>query len=138
MVRETRCVSVRINRPAAEAYEFLCQPGNFPKWASGLGGSLRQQGTDWVVQTPGGVATVRFSEPNSRGVLDHQVILPGAAPVYVPLRVVANGDACELVLTLFRRPEMSDEKFAADAEWVMRDLQAAKRLLEDAADRNFT
>jgi hypothetical protein len=25
---------------------------------------------------------------------------------------------------------MSDERFAADAEWVMRDLQAAKRLLE--------
>jgi hypothetical protein len=25
---------------------------------------------------------------------------------------------------------MTDEKFAADAEWVMRDLHAAKRLLE--------
>jgi hypothetical protein len=44
--------------------------------------------------------------------------------------VIANGDACNLVLTLFRQPDVSDEKFATDAEWVMRDLQAAKRLLE--------
>jgi hypothetical protein len=28
------------------------------------------------------------------------------------------------------RPEMTDAQFAADAEWVMRDLEAAKRLLE--------
>jgi hypothetical protein len=34
------------------------------------------------------------------------------------------------VLTLFRQPGMSDEKFAADADWVGRDLLAAKKLLE--------
>ena len=50
--------------------------------------------------------------------------------VYVPLRVVANGAGCDLVLTLFRRPEMTEAQFAADAEWFMRDLEAAKRLLE--------
>lgn len=130
MVRET--IRVRVNRSAAQAYEFLCLPENFPKWASGLGASLRREGTDWVVETAAGRATVRFSEPNSHGVLDHQVILPGASPIYVPLRVVANGDTCDLVFTLFRRPETSDDKFAADAEWVMRDLQAAKRLVESA------
>jgi hypothetical protein len=43
---------------------------------------------------------------------------------------VAKGGGCELVLTLFRQPGMSDERFAADAQWVMRDLDAAKRLLE--------
>ena len=123
-------LSVRIDRPAAEAYELLSRPESFPKWASGMGGKLRREGADWAMDTPEGTATIRFSEPNSRGVLDHQVRLPKRAPVYVPLRVVANGDTCDLVLTLFRQPDMSDEKFAADAEWVMRDLQAAKRLLE--------
>jgi uncharacterized protein (DUF427 family) len=136
MVRET--IRIRVNRSAAQAYEFLSRPENFPKWASGLGGSLRRHGADWVVETPEGRATVRFSEPNSHGVLDHQVLVPGAAPVYVPLRVVADGDACDLVLTLFRRPEMSNEKFAADAEWVMRDLQTAKRLLEHPDHRIST
>lgn len=130
MTREARALSVRIERPAVEAYEFLSLPENFPKWASGLGASLRRDGDDWVAETPEGPATVRFSERNAYGVLDHQVRLPRGAPVYVPLRVVANGAGCDLVLTLFRRPEMTDAQFAADAEWVMRDLQAAKQLLE--------
>jgi hypothetical protein len=130
MPRETRKLSIRINRSAAEAYEFLSLPENFAKWASGLGTSLRRAGSDWIVETPEGPASVRFSERNSYGVLDHSVRLPRGESVYVPLRVVAKGDGCELVLTLFRRPEMSEERFAADAEWIMRDLQAAKRLLE--------
>ena len=123
-------LSVWINRRAAEAYEFLSVPENFAKWASGLGTSLRRTGAEWSVETPEGLATVRFSERNSYGVLDHSVRLPRGASVYVPLRVVAKGEGCELVVTLFREPEMSDEKFAADAEWVMRDLHVAKRLLE--------
>jgi hypothetical protein len=130
MARETRKLSVWINRPAGEAYEFLSVPENFPKWASGLGTSLRRTGAEWIVETPEGPATVRFSERNSYGVLDHSVRPPRGASIYVPLRVVAKGEGCELVVTLFRQPEMSDEKFAADAEWVMRDLQVAKRLLE--------
>jgi hypothetical protein len=105
-------------------------PENFSKWASGLGTSLRQAGGDWIVETPEGPATVRFSERNSYGVLDHSVRLPRGGSVYVPLRVVARDEGCELVVTLFRQPDMSDAKFAADAEWVMRDLHAAKRLLE--------
>ena len=76
---------------------------------------------------------IRFSEPNPFGVLDHWVHPGAGAPIYVPLRVVANGDGCELMLTLFRQPDMSDEKYEADAEWVLRDLSAAKRLLEDPA-----
>ena len=130
MAGEARKLSVSINRSAAEAYEFLSLPENFPRWASGLGKSLRQAGGDWIAETPEGPATVRFSERNSLGVLDHSVKLPGGTSVYIPLRVVAKADGCELVLTLFRQPDMSDEKFAADAEWVMRDLNAAKRILE--------
>jgi hypothetical protein len=130
MTREARALTVRINRSAAEAYEFLSAPENFPKWASGLGASLRRSGDDWVVETPEGPAIVRFSERNAYGVLDHQVRLPRSGIVYVPLRVIASGAGCDLVLTLFRRAEMTDAQFAADAEWVLRDLQAAKRLLE--------
>lgn len=126
-------LSVPIDRPAAEAYEFLSVPENFPKWASGLGKSLRREGGDWIAETAEGPALVRFSERNSHGVLDHSVALPSGTTVFVPLRVVSKAEGCELVLTLNRRPGMSDEKFAADAEWVMRDLNAAKRILEKEA-----
>jgi hypothetical protein len=128
--RTMRTISVDIKRPAAEAYAFLSEPDNFPKWASGLAGALRKVGDEWVAETPEGRAIVHFSERNSFGVLDHSVTLPKGGTLYVPLRVVAKEGGCELVLTLFRRPDMSDERFAADAEWVMRDLAMAKRILE--------
>ena len=127
---KVRKLSVAILRPAAEAYEFLSQPENFPKWASGLGRALRQVDGEWIADTEQGPARVRFSEPNTFGVLDHAVVLPQGRSVYVPLRLVPKGGGCELVLTLFRQPDMSDAQFAADAEWVKRDLDAAKRLLE--------
>ena len=73
---------------------------------------------------------VRFTERNSFGVLDHYVIPELGVEVYIPLRVIANGTGSELIFTLFRLSDMSDEKFAADAEWVMRDLNALKSLLE--------
>jgi len=113
MARALRKLSVTIERPADEAYEFLAVPENFRKWASGVGDN-----------------EVRLFERNSRGVLDHAVRTPQGTEVYVPLRVVPRGRRCDLVLTLFRQPGMTDERFAADAEWVMRDLKAAKRILE--------
>lgn len=131
--RRIKTLSISIERPAAEAYEFLALPENFPKWASGLGTALRKVDGEWIAETPEGPAKVCFSERNSFGVLDHSVTLPRGVSVYVPLRVVPKGRGCELVLTIFRHPDMSEDKFTADAEWVMRDLQTAKRILEGEA-----
>ena len=126
---ESLYLSIFIARDAGEAYDFLCVPENFPKWASGLG-KLSKSGDEWLTEMPDGPMKVRFSERNALGVLDHWVTPASGTAIYIPLRVIRNGDGCELVLTLFRQPGMSDEKFAADGEWVMRDLIAARALLE--------
>jgi hypothetical protein len=127
---EARHVSVSIARNAQEAYAALCAPESFLKWASGLAASMRKVGGEWIAQGPDGPAKVRFSERNAYGVLDHWVRLQSGEEIHIPLRVLPNGGGCELVLTVFRRPGKSDAEFAADAEWVMRDLRAAKALLE--------
>jgi len=44
------------------------------------------------------------------------------------MRVFPNND--ELVFTLYRRPDMSDQEFAEDAKSVERDLAKLKALLE--------
>jgi len=93
-------LGVAINRPAAAAYDFLSLPGNFPKWASGIGSALRQAGGDWVAETAEGPAMVRFSERNGRGVLDYSVTLPQGISVYVRLRIVAKARGCKLVVTV--------------------------------------
>jgi hypothetical protein len=58
--------------------------------------------------------------------MDHHVTLSDGSVVYVPLRVVANGAGAEVIITMFREPGMSAEKFAADCAWVERDLLALK------------
>ena len=45
-------------------------------------------------------------------------------------RVLPNGADSEVVFTLFRLPEMTDEKFAEDFGLVERDLRVLKQLLE--------
>jgi hypothetical protein len=127
---ETRNLSVSINRRPREVYDFASVPENFPKWASGLGKSIRKVNDEWVAETPQGPMKVRFTERNDFGVLDHYVIPGPGAEIYIPMRVVANGTGSELIFTLFRLPDMSAEKYAEDAEWVMRDLNALKQLLE--------
>ena len=126
----SRNLSIFINRDAKDVYNFVCVPENFPRWASGLGKSLKKIGGEWIAETPEGPVRVKFTERNEFGVLDHWVSPKPGLQIYIPMRVIANGNGCELIFTLFRLPHMTDEKFSADAEWVMRDLTTLKNLLE--------
>jgi hypothetical protein len=49
-----------------------------------------------VAHGSGGDVHVRFSPENPYGVLDHWVTLPDGTELYMPLRVVANGDGAEV------------------------------------------
>src|SRR5262245_14118588 len=127
---EVRRISISIDRDWREAYDFLCRPESFPRWASGLSSNLERSGEEWSARGNGGPVRIRFSPRNDFGVLDHTVILQSGAEISVPLRVVANGTGCEVMFTLFRQPDMSAEQFAADADWVAGDLKALKALLD--------
>jgi hypothetical protein len=85
----------------------------------------------WFVETPSGRVGFAFVERNEYGVLDHHVTLPSGELVYNPMRVIPDGDSCEVVFTLRRLPDMSDEDFARDAGLVQADLTRLKHVLED-------
>lgn len=127
---ESRTLSVRIDRPYAEVYEFLVDPMNWNQWAVGLGKSLRRSEGGWIADSDGGTIKVRFTPRNELGVLDHTVMRPSGADVYVPMRLIANGSGCELLFTLFREPGMTDDHYTADTNFVQRDLNRLKELLE--------
>lgn len=127
---EARTVSVSIARPWDEVYEAVWRPEDFPKWASGLSASpLVRDGDRWRAADPEAPVSIRFTGRNAFGVMDHRVKVGVGPEIHVPMRVVPNGGGAEVLVTLFRRPGMSDAEFAADAEWVMRDLLALKALL---------
>jgi hypothetical protein len=130
---QVRVLHTSIAVPLTEAYDFAHRPENFPQWASGLASGLERRGDEWVGAAPQGEAIVRFSPRNDFGVLDHWVRLPDVPEIYVPLRMLANGDGTEVELVLFRLPGMSDADFEQDACTVKRDLAALKALLERRA-----
>jgi hypothetical protein len=116
-------ISVSIGRDWRDLYEAIWRPETFPHWASGLAEStLTRDGDAWTARGPSGSVTLRFTPHNAYGVMDHTVTLASGDEVYVPLRVIRNGGGADVALTLFRQPGMSDDQFAADADWVRRDL----------------
>ena len=128
---DARTISISIDRDWREVYAAIWRPEDFPKWASGLSNaSLEKKGDAWRAAGPEGPVTIRFTGHNAFGVMDHWVDPGGGRIVYVPLRVVENGTGAEVILTLFRQPDMTDAKFAEDEAWVTRDLAALKRLVE--------
>lgn len=64
---EARNIGISIDRDWREVYEFAHLPENFPRWASGLASSLRQDGDDWVTDTPEGEIRVRFTPRTTLG-----------------------------------------------------------------------
>lgn len=131
---ESRTLSISIDRDWQQVYDAMWRPQDFARWASGLSQSpLRKDGAGWwKTEGPEGPIRVRFTEHNAFGVMDHTVDIGDGTEVYVPMRVVANGKGAEVLFTLFRQPGMSDEKFAADAEWIARDLIALEALVTSA------
>ena len=127
---ESRTITVRIDRPFAKVNELLVDPANWNQWAFGLGKNIRRSPGGWIADSDGGTAKVQFTARNSFGVVDHTVIRPSGQRVYVPMRLIANRNGCELLFTLFREPGMSDAQFASDAGFVQRDLNRLKTLLE--------
>jgi hypothetical protein len=130
MTFQSRHISEWIDRPAGEVYDYASDPVNVPRWAPGLGSAVQQVDGRWFVETPTGRVGLAFVPHNDYGVLDHEVTLPSHEIVNNPMRVIPADQASEVVFTLRRRPDMSDDEFERDAEVVAADLARLKRILE--------
>lgn len=125
-----RNFNIFIARPFDAVCKYLATPENFSQWAAGLGNGVRFVDGAWMADTPGGAVKIRFSEHNTFGIVDHYVYPKPDMEIYVPMRVVVNGEGSEVLFTLFQLPEMTDEQFEADAVLVRQDLDTLKKVLE--------
>jgi hypothetical protein len=132
MTSESRHLSERISRPAADVYDYASNPAHLPAWAPGLGSSVEHVDGQWFADSPMGRVSFAFVPRNEYGVLDHDVTLPSGEVIYNPMRVTRDGSGSEVVFTLRRLPGMSDEDFERDAKSVAADLARLKRVLEAA------
>lgn len=127
MTWESRHIGTRIDRSVDEVYGYAANPANLPDWAPGLCTSVEQVDGAWVAESGMGRVVLAFAPRNSFGVLDHHVTLPTGETVYNPMRVIPDGDGCEVVFTLRRGPTTSDEEYERDAAAVLADLTSLKR-----------
>jgi hypothetical protein len=131
MIFESSHVATSIDRPADEVYAFVSDPRNLPAWAAGLAErEVEQQDDEWIVESPMGKVTVAFAPSNAFGVADHVVTLPSGERVSNPLRIIPNGDGCDVVFTVHRRAGVSGAEFSADVEAVTADLDRLRTLME--------
>jgi len=127
---KSQTISVFIAAPPARVYAFASNPAKLPLWVPSFCKSVERVGSEWVVQSPAGRAVFTFASPNDLGVLDHTVELPSGLKLTNPMRVIPNGDGCDVLFTLFQHEGMSDQQFQEDAALVLRDLHTLRRLLE--------
>jgi hypothetical protein len=127
----SRTISISINRDPKTVYEFVSNLENLPRWASMAFRSIKQLNGEWIVETPQGSAKVSLTERNRFGVLDHYVKTSTGIEVFVPMRVVQNGEGSEVIFTLFQTVDISDERFAEDIRMVEQDLKHLKSIMEE-------
>jgi hypothetical protein len=130
MTTDTEHLGERIDRPAADVYEYVADPANLPHWAAGLGASVECVDGDWFVDSPMGRVGLAFAPRNDYGVLDHTVTLPTGQTFLNPMRVVPYDDGCEVVFSVRRAPGTGDGDFTRDVGLVAADLARLKKILE--------
>ena len=126
---QSQTLSVSIRRDPQEVYEYVTDPANLPTWATAFCTSVRQAEGQWILETPDGDVTLRFVDANDFRVADHYLLASGVE-VYVPMRIVPNGEGSEVLFTLFRQPGISTAEFGYDVGLVTRDLNRLKQILE--------
>lgn len=127
---QSKTLTIFIDRPPNKVYAFVSDLSKMPLWAKTFCRSIRKEVGDWVMQTDQGELMIRIAPRNELGILDHYVIPAPGVEIFVPMRVVANGEGSEVVFTLFQQPGMTKDRFAADGEMVRRDLNTLKSVLE--------
>ena len=130
MILKSKTLTISINCSPKKVYEFVSNLENMPKWAKTFCRSIKKSNGEWIIETPQGPMGIRIAPKNEFGVLDHTVIPASGTEVFVPMRVVPNGNGSEVVFTLFQQPGMSDENFARDQRMVEQDLATLKQVME--------
>ena len=133
-MQNCRVFTVAIARSYEDAYGFLRDPRNYPKWSPVPGANFERasaDGLDWLVDLPRGRRILRFSPPNEFGVLDYHVLSEAGAHEYTaPLRLLRNEAGSVLVAVYFQRPGQDDAAFDSDVEWAANDLKAVAAVVE--------
>ena len=101
----SRTISITVEKKTGDAFDAILKmpPKMMPD------AKINDDGW-WSFTGPHGKSKLKFNEHKPDGILDHQYI-DEESTWDVPMRVVPSGDFSEIVMTLNKPDELTDEQF---------------------------
>ncbi|MGI0055918.1 MAG: hypothetical protein ACREAK_00935 [Nitrosarchaeum sp.] len=101
----SRTISILVNRKIGDTFDAIlnCPPKMMPD------AKLAPDGW-WSFSTKRGNARLKFKENKSLGILDHMFI-DQESKWDVPMRIISSGDESEVIITLTKPDNLTDEQF---------------------------
>lgn len=83
----------------------------------------------WSFTTPRGHAKLKFNENRSLGILDY-LYVDKESKWNVPMRVISHGHDSEIIITLIKPDEITDEQFNERMDEIGQVFENLKELIE--------
>ena len=120
----SRTVSITVNKKTGDAFDAILKvpPKMMPD------AKMNDDGW-WFFTGPHGKSRLKFNENKSLGILDHQYV-DEESSWDVPMRVISSGDFSEVVLTLNKPDELTDEQFDKRMSEIGEMIISMKNIIE--------
>ena len=123
----SRTISIIVEKKTGDAFDAILQvpPKMMPD------AQMNDDGW-WAFTGPYGKAKLKFNENKSLGVLDHQYV-DEKSSWDVPMRVVPSGDFSEIMITLNKPDELTNEQFNQRISEIDEMFNTMKNIIESDA-----
>ena len=120
----SRTIAITVEKKTGDAFDAILKipPKMMPD------AQLNDSGW-WLFTGPYGKSMLKFNENKSLGILDHQYV-DEESSWDVPMRVVSNGDVSEVLITLNKPDEITDEQFDLRVEEISDMFNSMKNIIE--------
>ena len=122
----SRTITITVKKKTGDAFDAILQmpPKMMPD------AKINDEGW-WSFTGPHGKSKLKFNENKSLGILDHKYV-DEESDWDVPMRVVSNGDYSEILITLNKPDELSDEQFNKRVEEIGELVNNMKQMIESS------
>ncbi|RMW33136.1 MAG: hypothetical protein EA446_07270 [Nitrosopumilus sp.] len=122
----SRTITITVKKKTGDAFDAILQlpPKMMPD------AKINDDGW-WSFTGPHGKSKLKFNENKPLGILDHKYV-DEESMWDVPMRVVSNGDYSEILITLNKPDELSDEQFNQRVEEIGELVNNMKQIIESS------
>ena len=120
----SRTITITVSRKTGDVFDAILDSP--PKM---MEDAKKNSDGSWSFTTPRGSAYLKFNENKPLGILDH-IFKDDEAKWDVPMRVVSSGDESEVMITLIKPDELTDEQFNERMKEIEELASTMKKIIE--------